>query len=362
MQKYNKSLRILLVGPLPPPLGGTTTLFKQLVEELRAIKDVEPIVVNSSRNDCNMNFISYILTGIKVLYQVLRIAKSVDVVTFHSSVAGAIIFSPFIHVICKLYKKPWILRKFGGVFDLSYQNLPIVARTIVDKTALAADMCLFETKQNMMFFQKRCKYNVAWYPNNRPINDYSSTPILHNCCRRFIFCGHVMPTKGILEIISSAEQFDSSITVDVYGPFRDGITEEHFRDLKNVRYCGILNSKEVISILSTYDVLILPTYHDGEGYPGVILEAYIAGIPVITTNWKAIPEIVDNTSGIIINPKDSVQLSAAMKKLIFDNDLYQTLCQGAIEKRKLFSSKNWTRIFIEYCKLLTGKNINHISR
>lgn len=355
MPKSNAPLRILLVGPLPPPLGGTTALFKQLVEELRAIKDVEPIIINSSRNNYNINFISYILTGIKVLYQILRITKRVDIVTFHSSVAGAIIFSPFIHTICKLYKKPWILRKFGGVFDLSYQSLPIWARIIVDQTALAADMCLFETKQNMIFFQKRCKHNVAWYPNNRPVIDNLSTPIPHNYCRRFVFCGHVMPTKGILEIISSAEKLDSSITIDVYGPFRDGITKEHFKNLKNIRYCGILDSKKVIPVLSTYDALILPTYHDGEGYPGVILEAYIAGIPVITTRWKAIPEIVDNTSGIIIDPKDTDQLLTAMKKLIFDNGLYQNLRQGVIEKRKLFASENWTRKFIEYCKLLTEK-------
>ena len=82
----------------------------------------------------------------------------------------------------------------------------------------------------------------------------------------------------------------------------------------------------------------------------MVIEAYAAGLPVITTNWRAIPEIVDETSGILIEPKDSVQLLEAMKKLIEDSDLYQSLRDGVRRKRGLFSSEIWTERFVEYCR------------
>jgi glycosyltransferase involved in cell wall biosynthesis len=170
--------------------------------------------------------------------------------------------------------------------------------------------------------------------------------------RRFVFVGHVKPTKGIAEIIEASKNLPArDFSVDVYGPLQDGVTQSWFTNTL-VKYCGPLASEDVIKTLARYDVLLLPTYFDGEGYPGVILEAYCAGIPVISTNWGGIPEIVTVETGILVKPRDSAALVKAMRMLMDSDELLYALQQGAQGKAKEFDASRWTEYFVDLCHSL----------
>jgi glycosyltransferase involved in cell wall biosynthesis len=158
--------------------------------------------------------------------------------------------------------------------------------------------------------------------------------------------GHVKATKGIYEIIEAAEMFDSNVVVDIYGPLDEGVSDSAFRG-GNVHYKGQLDSAQVISTMRQYDGLLMPTYYVGEGYPGVILEAYCAGVPVIATRWRSIPEIVDETSGILIEPKSAEQLAQAMQELINSSEKRATRRRGALTMARRFSSQAWTEKFVQ---------------
>jgi len=94
-----------------------------------------------------------------------------------------------------------------------------------------------------------------------------------------------------------------------------------------------------LETIQKYDVLILPTFYQGEGYPGVIIEAYSLGLPVITTNWKAIPEIVENRkTGLLIEPRSTAALVDAMKS--FNKYNYKDFSKNArVYFEKTFSTK-----------------------
>jgi glycosyltransferase involved in cell wall biosynthesis len=163
----------------------------------------------------------------------------------------------------------------------------------------------------------------------------------------------VKPTKGIAEIVEASRiLLPRRFAVDVYGAFQDGITQSWFAD-SPVKYCGPIGNEEVIKTLMRYDVLLLPTYYEGEGYPGAILEAYCAGLPVISTRWGGIPEIVSAETGILIEPRDPVDLAKAMQTLIDSDHLLTTLRDGARSKAMEFDSGRWTQRFIDLCHQLT---------
>ena len=95
--------------------------------------------------------------------------------------------------------------------------------------------------------------------------------------------------------------------LDFYGPLID-FSEEQLNTF-NTFYKGQLDHSLTIPTLSEYDFLVFPTFHSGEGYPGVIIESYAAGTPVITTNWMSIPELViHGKTGLLIEPKSSKAL------------------------------------------------------
>ena len=356
MQKLNRTLRLLLIGPLPPPLGGTTVSFKQLVQELSARSDVDVKVINTSRR--KKHFLIDVLHSIKVLFKMFSAVPRCDVISFHASDNGTLFYGPIVWIVCKVYGKPWILREFGGSFGQTYLSLSKPAKWLVRKIILDADLCLFQTKSLVKFFSGVINKPVSWYSNSRPLATNHNTTIAKNepatMARKFVFIGHVKPTKGVHEIIALGKQLDEDIVIDVFGPLMDGMSEREFADSK-VNYRGVLQPDEVIPMLKRYDVMLLPTYHSGEGYPGIILESYSVGLPVITTNWMSIPEIVDNSSGILIEPKDVGALREAILTLNRDQEKYACLRESALEKAKQFDSAIWTEKFVEYCRETFGR-------
>jgi glycosyltransferase involved in cell wall biosynthesis len=139
---------------------------------------------------------------------------------------------------------------------------------------------------------------------------------------RFVYLARLIEEKGVGLIIEASRQLgENGFEIDFYGSTSVMYSKDYFKKLglNNVNYKGFLNldSKEGYSILASYDVLLFPTYFEGEGFPGVLIDAFICGLPIITTNFHANPEIVsDGISGIIIPPNNLEELTKAMSAFI----------------------------------------------
>src|SRR5699024_967340 len=100
----------------------------------------------------------------------------------------------------------------------------------------------------------------------------------------------------LLMIYKKNNKYNKSIIIDFYGPiekkdnvyFEDNISKYNF-----IFYKGIVEPANIHATLGNYDLLLLPTRHEGEGFPGTILDAYISGVPVIVSEWKFLPEFVE---------------------------------------------------------------------
>jgi glycosyltransferase involved in cell wall biosynthesis len=100
----------------------------------------------------------------------------------------------------------------------------------------------------------------------------------------------------------------------------------------------VVQRDELATILSKHDILILPTFYPGEGYPGVIIEAFSVGLPVISTNWKNIPEIVNEGNGLLVPVRDSRSLGRAIQSIGESKHQYRKLATGAAHSFKSFDS------------------------
>jgi glycosyltransferase involved in cell wall biosynthesis len=59
-----------------------------------------------------------------------------------------------------------------------------------------------------------------------------------------------------------------------------------------VELAGFLDSGQKKSALVEADCLVFPTFYESEAQPLVLLEAMSAGLPVITTTWRGVPEVL----------------------------------------------------------------------
>lgn len=100
------------------------------------------------------------------------------------------------------------------------------------------------------------------------------------------------------EIVST--RIDPSVRVEIAGPLM-----------------GPAKDRE----LAWASVFALPTSYRNEGQPLVILEALAAGLPIVSTRHRGIPETVDGETALLTEPGDVAELADALLRLAGDEDL-----------------------------------------
>lgn len=151
--------------------------------------------------------------------------------------------------------------------------------------------------------------------------------------------------KGIYDILDAVTKLNGKfgtekLLVDFYGPI-DGINLSKFNSLApdNCKYKGYLDlsisDDDNYKVLSSYQVMLFPTKWYGEGFPGIFLDAFICGLPVICSDINMNSElIVNEKNGLIL---ENWNLDEPMQKLINDSDLVLKL---SIKSYKSFKNFN----------------------
>jgi glycosyltransferase involved in cell wall biosynthesis len=176
--------------------------------------------------------------------------------------------------------------------------------------------------------------NVVVFPNFRRFdcvrepNSASSGPL------RCVFISRLTPAKGLEIAIRAAVTANAATphccTLDIYGPCssRDTAWLASLRPMfaGDVHYHGTLAPALVSSTLANYDVLLFPTTYSGEGFPGVVLEAMIAGLAVLASDWHSNSELVKHgVNGFILTPNDVDGFADAITSLGADRSLLLAL-------------------------------------
>ena len=170
--------------------------------------------------------------------------------------------------------------------------------------------------------------NALYVPNSKPIIFVPELSTYNPPSKiRFVFLSRIHPDKGCDEILECARRlnengFEEKYEISFFGSLFETYKESfmnQLKELKNVKYEGFLNLTNVSGYckLSSFDVMLFPSYWAGEGFPGVVIDAYIAGIPIIASDWNLNKEVVnDGKTGYIIKTKDVQLLYDAMLSFI----------------------------------------------
>ena len=106
---------------------------------------------------------------------------------------------------------------------------------------------------------------------------------------------------------------------------------EASKNFPDIKLNIISNIPNASKYLKNFDIFVLPSLK--EGLPYVILEAGLAGLPIIASNVGGIPEIIENgKEGLLVPPANPEELAVAIKKLIEDKTLRENLAKNLHEK------------------------------
>ena len=332
-------MKLLALGPLPPPLGGTTVLFDDFRKRIVGLPlDIEVVDMNDRRAGGPLGRLG---AAVAAWRSVLRHLPACDVVSLHASSKRFIWYGAVLRVISILSGKPVVLRAFGGSLDLVYQRSGWLMRQAF-RLAFGNSLVLLETTHLGNFFRQLFPLaRIDRLPNSRAIDLPSAGGAQRN--GRFVFVGHVNDAKGVGTLIDMLKRHtDAGIHVDVIGPLTQGFAKERLAGVPGLNYIGVIAPEQVAKVLASYEALVLPSQYEGEGHPGVILEAYAQGTPVVSTHWRSIPEIVlERRTGLLVNPGDPDQLFNALSELRANARLLHRMRRNSLRYARCFDAQYW---------------------
>lgn len=322
---------IVLIGPYPASklqhIGGTTILFKNFVDFLKSRKIAFSYISIIRWQGFSSKYLNYFYVLFNSFF---RIPNS-SLVFFNFNRRGLLYLAPVLLIYSKLWGIKTALRLFGAENKEQLKNRNFILKAAARFVVAKVDFLFLETKYEQEYFLRYNK-NTFWFPNCR---SYPSEFIPRKYNKKFVFISQLRISKGVLLLLDVFRKLDNSYSLEIYGP----VVDEELRYITELElYKGVLLFDQVYKVLKNHDILLLPTFHEGEGYPGIILEAYTMSVPVITTHWKSIPEIVqEGKSGLMIPANSTIALKESI--LSITNELYGKLNIGAYEMSKNFQSE-----------------------
>lgn len=216
------------------------------------------------------------------------------------------------------------------------------------KVCKKANTVIVMDKASMTALENKGLKNVCYLPNpvsNDTLNEIDSFHEVKREKSKLLFVGHVIPTKGVYELVHACSTMNN-IELHLVGT----ITEEVRKDLQNIASTnedgnwlvirGGMSHDEVIKEMLSSAVFVLPSYT--EGFPNVILESMACGCSIVATKVGAIPEMLDidnsETCGICVEPKSIEDLRMALQKMTEDKDFASGCGRNAQKRvRELYS-------------------------
>ena len=173
----------------------------------------------------------------------------------------------------------------------------------------------------------RCGIDLTAFPMRTEMPD--------RAVPRIVSVARLSPEKGHLILLNALktladEGTHAELQIIGAGPFEAAIRREGERlGLGNrIVYSGELLPADVARELADADVFCLPSF--SEGLPVSVMEAMAIGVPVVSTWISGIPELaITETNALIVPASNTEALAGALKRVITDRQLRETLARNA---------------------------------
>lgn len=341
MPKQNpRKPKVLNVGYHPPPPGGMANFIDNFEQSgIKNLYQIRGFDTDYPRWLKKLRPLTVLYLPIMYLHYLWAlITFQPDVIHVHTPAFNAFYKHAVFVKIARERKTPVAFHIHAGKFKEFYDNLKESGKRDVRKKLKQANLLIVLSNYWKDFFTGLYpSEKIRIVENGIPVDKFSPADKANRTkSLNFIYVGRLLEQKGIDELLEAAHEVfriypDSHLTIaggEEVARFKRksdklGLSE-------NVTFTGEVVGNSLIELYQSANIFVLPSH--AEGMPLVLLEAMSVGLACIATDVGAIPEVLNDSGGIIIPPKDVHALNNAMLELAGNPDKVNSM---GIENRNI---------------------------
>ncbi|AVX30365.1 Glycosyltransferase involved in cell wall bisynthesis [Carboxydocella thermautotrophica] len=357
--------KILLISPLPPPIGGISIWTQNILNS--KIKDLF-IHINTS-NGINANLIQKIYKLYKYIFDFLQKINKVYIVHINTSSFLSFYQKSIFVLLSKIFKKKVILHIHSGNFLDFYNNANLLFKIYIKKILLISDrVAVLSNQWEKRFKSIDSEIKTVVLPNwvEMPKEDFMRN--YNSRCehtRIILYLGSIIENKGIHDLIKAIFLINNNLInfkVLIAGAGKAEYVSKCKKMVTNmglvdkVHFINEVSGNEKYLLLRNASIFVLPSYY--EGMPLAMLEAMSFGLPIIATKVGSIPEVIEEeVNGFLFEEGDAEKLAQKILYILNNYKLAEQIGKNNIEKiSKYFSDEVVLRKFEELYYSLQGGN------
>lgn len=317
-------------------LNGQTVKTKIITEELQRRLGRKQVLKIDTRGGWK--------TFIKAPFQVFFALKYSRNILIFPAQNGLRVYAPLLSFFRFFFKN----RKLHYVVIGGWLPDFLTKRRTLTKVLKKFDGIYVETATMKDTLENLDLKNVFIMPNCKKLNILKENELVYPQGVPYRLCtfSRVMREKGIDDAVEAVIKVNQSFgqtmfSLDIYGQVDENQTE-WFETLQKkfpdyIRYRGLVSFDRSVETLKKYFALLFPTYYEGEGFAGTLIDAYSAGVPVIASDWKYNVELVNENVGYVYKARDNVALVELLNAVATDSTMI-------LKKKKscLYEAKKYT--------------------
>jgi glycosyltransferase involved in cell wall biosynthesis len=154
--------------------------------------------------------------------------------------------------------------------------------------------------------------------------------------------GAIQTRKNVARLVEAFERLEPDWRLVLAGSFGYGADRirariESSAARERISVLGYVDPDELAAWYARAAIFAFPSLDEGFGMP--VLEAMAGGVPVLTSNRSALPEVAGDAA-ILVDPEDTEALIEALRGMAADEALRQKLAARGLERARLFT---WER-------------------
>ncbi|MBQ8426738.1 MAG: glycosyltransferase [Clostridia bacterium] len=264
---------------------------------------------------------------------------------------GLKFFVPVLSFFNKIFKRKLYYIVIGG-WLAEYLN----GKKGLEKKLKKFSGIFVETSTMKKALEEKGFQNVSVMPNCKELNVLLQEELVYPEKEPYKLCtfSRVCKQKGIENavnaVIGANERFGRTVySLDIYGQVDEGEVD-WFSDLQKtfpdyIRYGGLVPFDKSVEVLKDYFALLFPTLFYTEGIPGTIIDAFAAGLPIISSKWLNYNDILDDSVCIGYDFEDTNRLN----DILLDENLSERILKikkNCLSRASEYLPKNVVKEFL----------------